>query len=196
MVFIHVTVGTQSCIYPRGRYSPILVATRGIPAYFNERCTVKKFLLILAVVSLVMILATPVLAAPALPVPTAAPVPQEPTPFDPTKALGEAWSFILGSAAIAGAATFLSNFAKQLGLKDGQALTAVSVLNFVLVVAVFLLKLFYPSFDLKIFETVAKAIVQYGPGMLLPLIPVLIWISKWFHERVRGAWLIGYSHSL
>ena len=156
----------------------------------------KKFLLILAVCSLLLIVTTPVLAAPALPAPTAAPVAQEPTPFDPTQALGEAWAFILGSTAIAGAATFLTNFAKQLGLKDDQAVTAVSVLNFILVFAVFLIKLFYPSFDLSIFETVAKAIVQYGPGMLLPLIPVLIWISKWFHERVRGAWLIGYSHSL
>lgn len=156
----------------------------------------KKFLLILAVCSLLLIVATPVLAAPALPAPTAAPMAQEPTPFDPTQALGEAWAFILGSTVIAGAAAFLANFAKQLGLKDDQAVTAVSVLNFVLVFAVFLLKLFSPGTDLKIFETVAQAIVQYGPGMLLPLIPLLNWISKWIHKRVRGAWLIGYSHSL
>lgn len=155
-----------------------------------------RLLPILAVLLLTFVLVAPVMAAPALPAPTAAPVAQEPTPFDPTKVFSEAWGFVLGSAAIAGAATFLANFAKQLGLKDDQALTAVSVLNFVLVIAVFLLKLFYPTFDLKIFETVAEAIIQYGPGMLLPLIPVLIWLSKWFHERVRGAWLIGYSHSL
>lgn len=156
----------------------------------------KKFLLILAVCSLLLIVATPVLASPALPAPTVALVAQEPKPFDPTQALGEAWAFILGSTVIAGAAAFLANFAKQLGLKDDQAVTAVSVLNFILVFAVFLPKLFSPGTDLKIFETVAQAIVQYGPGMLLPLIPLLNWISKWIHERVRGAWLIGYSHSL
>ncbi len=122
---------------------------------------------------------------------------QESQPFDLTGVLQTAGQFVLGSLTIAAAATFLTNTAKSAGfVNDTQALTWVSTINFVLIVAVFFLKLFAPSFDLGIIEKVADGIAKQGPGFVLPLMPLLVAFSKWIHGAVKGAKWIGTSNSL
>lgn len=122
---------------------------------------------------------------------------QEAQPFDITGLLLNAVQFILGSATIAGAATFLVNILKTAGaVRDDQSLTWVSAINFVLILAAFLVKVFTPSFDLGIFERVSAVIVEHGPALLIPLTPILVWISKWIHGAVKGVAVFGKSFSL
>jgi membrane protease YdiL (CAAX protease family) len=122
---------------------------------------------------------------------------QEAQPLDLTGMLKAAGQFILGSAAIAAAATFLVNTAKSAGfVTDTQSMTWVSGINFVLIVGVFLAKLFAPTFDLGIIEKVADGIAKQGPGFILPLMPLLVVFSKWIHGAVKGAKWIGTSHTL
>lgn len=121
---------------------------------------------------------------------------QESQPLDLTGALLYAGQFVLGSLAIAAAATFLTNTAKAGGLvTDTQALTWVSTINFILIITVFLLKLFVPGFDLGIFERVADGIAKQGPGFVLPLMPLLVAFSKWIHSAIKGVKVIGTSRS-
>lgn len=122
---------------------------------------------------------------------------QESQPLDLTGLLQVAGQFVLGSLTIAAAATFLTNTAKSAGfVNDTQAVTWVSTINFVLIIAVFFLKLFAPSFDLGIIEKVADGIATQGPGFVLPLMPLLVAFSKWIHGAIKGAKWIGTSHSL
>lgn len=121
----------------------------------------------------------------------------ETTPFDLTGALQFAFQFVMGSAVIAAAATFLTNTAKDAGwVTDTQALTWVSALNFILIVGVFILRLFVPGFDLGVIEKVADGIAKMGPGFILPLMPLLVALSKWFHRNIRGVKWIGSSFTL
>lgn len=149
----------------------------------------KKLLAIgLLVFALAVVFAVPVFAQG---------VSQETQPFDLTSALQAAGQFVLGSLTIAAAATFLTNTAKSAGyVNDTQAVTWVSGINFVLIITVFLLKLFAPTFDLGIFERVADGIAKQGPGFVLPLMPLLVAFSKWMHGAIKGAKWIGTSHSL
>jgi hypothetical protein len=118
-------------------------------------------------------------------------------PLDLTGALQFAGQFVLGSLAIAAAATFVTNTFKSAGLvTDNEAVTWVSSINFILIVAVFLLKLFAPTFDLGIIEKVADGIAKQGPGFILPLMPLLVAFSKWIHSAVKGAKWIGTSYTL
>lgn len=122
---------------------------------------------------------------------------QESQPLDLTGLLQAAGQFVLGSLTIAAAATFLTNTAKSAGfVNDTQAVTWVSTINFVLVIAVFFLKLFVPTFDLGIIEKVADGIAKQGPGFVLPLMPLLVAFSKWIHSAIKGARWIGTSYSL
>jgi len=122
---------------------------------------------------------------------------QEAEPFDLTGLLQAAGQFVLGSAVIAAAATFLVNTLKSAGfVNDTQSMTWVSTINFVLIVGVFLLKIFAPTFDLGIIEKVADGIAKQGPGFILPLMPLLVALSKWIHGAVKGAKWIGTSYSL
>jgi uncharacterized membrane protein len=122
---------------------------------------------------------------------------QDEQPLDLTGALQAAGQFVLGSLAIAAAATFVTNTFKSAGLvTDTQAITWVSTINFILIIAVFLLKLFAPTFDLGIIEKVADGIAKQGPGFILPLMPLLVAFSKWIHGAVKGAKWIGTSNSL
>jgi CBS domain containing-hemolysin-like protein len=149
----------------------------------------KKFLSILLVVLFVAaFLVVPVMAQG---------LHQEAEPFDLTGLLQAAGQFVLGSAVIAAAATFLVNTLKSAGfVNDTQSMTWVSTINFVLIVGVFLLKIFAPTFDLGIIEKVADGIAKQGPGFILPLMPLLVALSKWIHGAVKGAKWIGTSYSL
>ncbi len=118
-------------------------------------------------------------------------------PLDLTGLLQSAFQFVLGSVVIAAAATFLVNTGKTAGfISDNQSLTWVSGINFVLIVGVFLLKLFAPTFDLGVIEKVADGIATQGPGFILPLLPLLVMFSKWVHGAVKGTKLIGFSYTL
>jgi hypothetical protein len=110
--------------------------------------------------------------------------------------LQAAAQFVLGSAVIAAAATFFVNTMKSAGfVNDSESVTWVSTINFLLILLVFGLKLFAPDVDLKAIEKVADAIVRQGPGFILPLMPLLVAFSKWFHNAVKGAKWIGTSYS-
>lgn len=153
----------------------------------------KRILPVLLLVTLLsVIFVVPVMAAPLHPVHLL----QEAQPFEPLPFLILAFNFVLGSATIAGSAAFLVNIAKQLGLKDGHAISAVSIFNTVLILGVFFYKLYNPNADLKIIEDIARLIIEKGPALIIPLLPILIWISKWINDRVKGAFLVGYSHTL
>lgn len=148
----------------------------------------KFFKVLLVVLTLAAVFAVPVFAQGSS---------QESQPFDLTGLLQAAGQFVLGSLAIAAAATFLTNTAKSAGfVNDTQAVTWVSTINFVLIIAVFFLKLFIPTFNLGIIEKVADGIAKQGPGFVLPLMPLLVTFSKWIHGAIKGAKWIGTSHSL
>lgn len=118
-------------------------------------------------------------------------------PFDLTGLLKAAGEFVLGSAVIAASATFLVNTAKSAGfVTDSESVTWVSTINFVLIIGVFFVKLFAPTFDLGVVEKVADGIVRQGPGFIVPLMPLLVAFSKWVHGAVKGTKLIGTSYSL
>lgn len=124
-------------------------------------------------------------------------LPQESQPLDLTGLLKSAFQFVLGSAVIASAATFLVNTAKSAGMvTDSQSVTWVSSINFVLIVGIFFVKLFAPAIDLGVVEKVADGIAKQGPGFVLPLMPLLVAFSKWVHSAVKGAKWIGTSYSL
>jgi hypothetical protein len=117
--------------------------------------------------------------------------------LDLTGLLQSAFQFVIGSAVIAAAATFLVNTGKSAGwVSDTQSITWVSGINFVLIVGVFILKLFFPAFDLGVIERVADGIAKQGPGFILPLMPLLVAFSKWFHSAIKGTKFIGTSYSL
>jgi uncharacterized protein YqhQ len=153
-------------------------------------CSMKKFLSITLVVLFVAAFAVMPVFAQGLH--------QEAQPLDLTGMLYSAFQFILGSAVIATATTFLVNgVAKPAGwVSDTQSLSWVSAINFVLVVGVFLLKLFVPTFDQGVIEKVADGIAKQGPGFILPLMPLLVALSKWVHGAVKGAKYIGTSYTL
>jgi len=149
----------------------------------------KKFTSVLLVVLFVAAFAVMTVSAQGLP--------QESQPFDITGILKAAFQFVLGSAVIASAATFIVNTFKSAGLvTDTQSVTWVSSINFILIVGIFLVKLFAPAFDLGVVEKVADGIAKQGPGFILPLMPLLVAFSKWVHGAVKGAKWIGTSYSL
>src|SRR5688572_27926078 len=99
----------------------------------------KKFLLAVVCVFALTAFIVPVVSADAFVIPVA----QEDAPLDLTGLLQAAGQFVLGSAVLAAAATFLVNTAKSAGwVSDSQAVTWVSTINFVLIIGVFALKLF------------------------------------------------------
>lgn len=159
----------------------------------------KLFSSIILVAVLAFVFVAPALAQEAQSVEAASSasiVVQEDEPLDLTGLLQSAGQFVLGSAVLAAAATFLVNTAKSAGwVSDSQSLTWVSTINFILIVGVFFLKLFNPDFDQGVIERVADGIVRQGPGFILPLMPLLVWFSKWFHNAVKGTKVIGTSFS-
>jgi hypothetical protein len=104
-------------------------------------------------------------------------------------------TYVLGLAGVAGLISVVIDVLKRFGLvKDGDAPTWQVGAQLIVLVVVYVLKVFAPAFDV---DGVDVKLTEFLTAFV-PFLNFILdnFIGKLTHKALRGAWLVGTSHTL
>ncbi len=104
-------------------------------------------------------------------------------------------TYVLSLAGVAGLISVVIDVLKRFGLvKDGDAPTWTSGAQLLVLIAVWALKVFNPAFDVEGMDAQLAGFL----AVFVPFLNFILdnFIGKLTHKALRGAYLIGTSHTL